>query len=39
MMSRRDGGQERTLAAFLLEPALPCGKGVAAAFFPLGGYH
>jgi hypothetical protein len=27
----------RTLAGFLLPPALPWGKGAGAAFFPLGG--
>ena len=33
--SQRWGG--RTLAGFLLAPALPWGKGAGAAFFPLGG--
>jgi hypothetical protein len=31
-------GQRQTFAGFLV-PAFDCGKGAAAGFFPLGGYH
>ena len=31
--------ESHTFAGFLLEPALPCGKGAAAGFLPLGGCH
>jgi hypothetical protein len=31
-------GSKQTLAGFLV-PAFDCGKGAAAGFLPLGGYH
>lgn len=34
---KSEAGRFRTLAGFLLPPALPWGKGAGAAFFPLGG--